>query len=257
MSMIFLLKLLRTLIFYYFLIVSSLLIIPLLFLCALLPESVRYRNKVYFFLSRCWHQAILRGAGTTYVIHNRVKLKRVLETPAVIIANHPSSLDASVIESLLGNTPHLWLLKKEICSIPLLGFILKRLNLIIERGSPKEVALSIINGTKTAEKNKSHIVLFPEGTRTDNQTIYPFKKGFLFMAEKMKRPIVYIGLFSAKPLFQKGSFFACAWKNSIDIVIETEYNYTDKKSEDAVLKKIHDWYVEQHTLYNRTRRYSS
>ena len=85
---------------------------------------------------------------------------------------------------------------------PVLSLLLRRVNAIpIERDN----IISAINSISMAEavlQKEIHIGILPEGSRTTNGTMLPFKKGPFHMAINTKTPILPIGVsgaFSCKP----------------------------------------------------------
>ncbi len=243
----------RTIIFYTTLLLSGLFLTPFFFCAALLPAPWRYKNRYYFFLLHYWNRLIIKSAGITLSIHSKKNLIELLKTPAIIIANHPSTLDSSIIESILGSHPRMWIIKHEFKHLPLWGFILRRLHLLVARDNPKQAALSLASGIKKATTSQAHLILFPEGTRTDNQKIYPFKKGFLSLAKNLQRPIICIGIFGHQHVLAKKKLMLPSFTTQIDLVIQPDFSYNQYQSEEELIQAIEAWYQEQQTMYSRTR----
>jgi 1-acyl-sn-glycerol-3-phosphate acyltransferase len=247
------LSIIRTSIFYSTLLTSGLLLTPFFLCAALLPTPWRYKNRYYFFLLHFWNHLIIKSAGISLSIHTKKNLTELFKKPAVIIANHPSTLDVSIIESILDSSPHMWIIKHEFKHLPIWGFILRKLHLLVARDNPKQAAISLANGIKKATAASAHLILFPEGTRTDNQKIYPFKKGFLTLANNLQRPIICIGIFGHQHVLAKKKILLPSFKTQIDLVIQADFSYNQYQSEEELIQAIEAWYQEQQTIYNRTR----
>ncbi len=112
----------------------------------------------------------------------------------MFLLNHESDLDIGVMESI--TTKDLaWVAKKELFDIPFYGLLLKLPNdIAVER----ESKTSLITLLKDAKDRLSHgrvITIFPEGTRSYNGTMRPFKPGAKLIADKnalIVQPIVLI-----------------------------------------------------------------
>lgn len=193
------------------------------------------------------------AAGIKLSIHAQKNKALFFKNPAVIISNHPSTLDPIIIETLLKTNSRMWIIKHAFRGIPIWGFILKRLHLLISRYNPKQAAIALNQGIKKSTSYKSHLLLFPEGTRTDNSKIYPFKKGFITIAKTLNRPIICLGIFGPQHVLTKKRLYPKAWSTHIDLVISKKFHYTDYKSDQELLEVIEKWYKDKYTLYSLTR----
>jgi 1-acyl-sn-glycerol-3-phosphate acyltransferase len=96
--------------------------------------------------------------------------------------------------------------KKQLARIPLFGWamwagrfiFIDRKNGIAARRSIDEAGLRIRNGES--------VLIFPEGTRTRDGTLGPFKKGGFHLAAKAGVPIVPVALRGTRELMPRGSF---------------------------------------------------
>ncbi|MCK5350228.1 MAG: 1-acyl-sn-glycerol-3-phosphate acyltransferase, partial [Desulfobacula sp.] len=108
----------------------------------------------------------------------------------VIVSNHQSQLDILVAFSLF--LPFKWVSKSEIFRIPLIGWnmVLNRY-IKLKRGDKKSIKKMMDECEKMISEGNS-IYFFPEGTRSKNGIIKPFKTGAFILAKKMKIPILPI-----------------------------------------------------------------
>lgn len=118
----------------------------------------------------------------------------------IYVANHQSMFDALIVSALLWDFSVI--AKKDLRRIPFFGPIVKSLGMIfIDRKNRKESQDSI---RLSAEKIRGgvSVLIFPEGTRTRDGSIGPFKYGAFKLALDTKAPIVPFsisGSFEANP----------------------------------------------------------
>ncbi len=92
---------------------------------------------------------------------------------------------------------------------------------------------------KTLEKVKEgcSIIIFPEGTRSEDGKIGAFKKGSNLIASRAKCPMVPITIIGSRDIIKKGS--AVIRPGSVKIIISPLVEAcTDKKENEEVLQSI-------------------
>lgn len=111
----------------------------------------------------------------------------------VVMSNHQSFYDIPVLYHALG--PNIRMVaKKELGQVPLFGRAAKGAGFIfVDRGN-REAAIRSLDLAKTHLANGTSIYIAPEGTRSDDGTLLPFKKGGFMVALDMGVPIVPVTL---------------------------------------------------------------
>ncbi len=153
-------------------------------------------------VTRWWSRWVTRFAGVRINVDNRANLAP--DQPYVFMANHASTVD---IWALLVGIPRRvrMIAKKQLASIPFLGWVMwagrfifiDRQNAVAARRSIDEAGRRIQGGVS--------VVIFPEGTRTRDGQMGPFKKGGFHLAMEAGVPIVPIGLRGTRALMPPGS----------------------------------------------------
>lgn len=122
--------------------------------------------------------------------------------PAIYVANHTSSLDGFLCVWLC---PYggCGVFKKEIVKIPFYGWLAWLSgHLLVDRGN-RERAVEALSETAAFVKDKGlSIWIMPEGTRSKDGALQPFKKGFVHLAIATGLPVVPVvirGAFDAWP----------------------------------------------------------
>jgi len=144
------------------------------------------RNGVNFFTDN-WPKLMLMLADVELNVVGAENL--AARRPAVFIFNHRNNFDVFVTAALVGDN---WTSvgKKELERDPIAGMIGKIVDAaFIDRDDPA-AAIDGLQKVEQLAKNGLSIIVAPEGTRTDTDTVGPFKKGPFRIAMSAGIPIV-------------------------------------------------------------------
>jgi len=161
----------------------------------------RTGNPVHI-VARVWSQSILMGSRVPVGVRGLANIKP--DKSYVYMANHQSNFDIPV---LLGYLPvqFRWLAKAELFKIPVFGRAMLGAGYVeIDRFNRKSAFESI---EKAAQRMKDgvSVMIFPEGTRSKDGSVQPFKKGGFVMAIKSGVPIIPVILRGTWPIMAKSS----------------------------------------------------
>lgn len=157
--------------------VMSTLLIPVL--VCLLPWRVA-RIKVSNFYGKVVGRSVTFLAGVTPNVLHRERLDASM--PAIYVSNHTSTLDA-----FLG----IWLcpyggcgvLKKEVARVPFFGQLaLLSGHLLINRADRGKAIDALREVGELVRRHRLGIWIMPEGTRSKDGRLLPFKPGFVHLA---------------------------------------------------------------------------
>jgi len=123
----------------------------------------------------------------------------------VFVSNHASMFDIpTVIIALKGNVNIVF--KEELTYVPIWGWALRFGHFImIDRSNPRK-ALASIERAAESIRSGSSVILFPEGTRTLDGKLQPFKRGAFSLASKAEVPVVPLTINGTFTIMPKGSF---------------------------------------------------
>ena len=153
-------------------------------------------------LARAWSGWVISFAGVTIVVDNRANL--LPEQPCVFMANHASTLDIWAMFIVVPRRIRM-IAKQQLGRIPLLGWVMWAGRFIfIDRQNGVAARRSIDLAGQRIHNGES-VLLFPEGTRTRDGTLGPFKKGGFHLAVKAGVPIVPVALKGTRALMPRGS----------------------------------------------------
>jgi|SRR5437588_2410550 len=124
--------------------------------------------------------------------------------PFIFTPNHQAHID---IAALLGFLPghNRFASKKELFDEPVLGAVMRTLGMLpVDRDDPMK-SIGILN--RAVEQGHS-IIIFPEGTRSRDGRLLPFKKGAFVAAIEMGHPIVPVILKGTRHVMPKGGYLS-------------------------------------------------
>lgn len=123
---------------------------------------------------------------------------------AVFMSNHQGNCDPPAVITIL--PPVVAMAKKEFFRVPVLGRAMRIRGFIpVDRKNRERAIKAIEEGVKALGAGRSFMV-FPEGTRSRDGRLLPFKKGVFVMAIKAQAPIVPISVSGSSKIMPKGKF---------------------------------------------------
>jgi 1-acyl-sn-glycerol-3-phosphate acyltransferase len=121
----------------------------------------------------------------------------------VVVANHESTADPFLLSSLPWDMR--WVAKEELFRLPVIGALMHfGGDIPLRRGSGDSVRTMLDECRRTLAAGMS-VMIFPEGTRSPNGALLPFKNGAFELAISMKAPILPIALAGTRECRPKGS----------------------------------------------------
>lgn len=116
--------------------------------------------------------------------------------PYLFIVNHQSLFDIFIVATAIPQ--HFSAIaKKEAFSVPLFGFIIKKMGTVSIDRKNHVNSVSGINQAVEKLKNGTSVIIFPEGTRSRDGQIGIFKKGAFKLALDSKATIIPMGISGA------------------------------------------------------------
>jgi 1-acyl-sn-glycerol-3-phosphate acyltransferase len=122
----------------------------------------------------------------------------------VIVANHQSLFDILLLYGFLGMDIK-WVMKKELRQVPVLGFACAAMGHILIDRSNTQAALGSINQARARIIEGVSVVFFPEGTRSRNAELLPFKKGAFRLAIELQLPILPVTIIGSGSILPSDS----------------------------------------------------
>lgn len=153
--------------------------------------------------ARFWARCCLRLGGVRLEVHGREHLDP--GQPVICMANHSSNFDILVLFAGLP-IQFRWLAKEELFRIPLFGFTMRRSGYIsVDRSDRKKAIASMAIAARRIAAGVP-VAIFPEGTRSPDGKLLPFKKGGFMLALDAQVPIAPVAIVGAHAVMPKHSW---------------------------------------------------
>jgi len=171
-------------------------------LVIVLSIFVRSGNPLHK-IARFWGKSILVASRIKVSVKGLSNID--LAGPYIYMPNHQSNFDIPV---MLGHLPvqFRWLAKKELFKIPIFGRAMRKAGYISIDRHDRESAFKSIDVAAKKIKSGVSVLLFPEGTRSLDGKIRPFKKGGFVLAIDSGVPIVPVVIKGTYTIMTKGKF---------------------------------------------------
>ena len=127
--------------------------------------------------------------------------------PYIFAANHQSQFDIFVLQGFLG-FDFRWLAKKELFKVPVFGYAMRLAGYIpVDRSHGRQALKSLDEAAERIAAGVS-VVIFPEGTRSMDGNLLPFKPGAMVLAIKAGVPVVPVAIVGTHQVLPKGKLLA-------------------------------------------------
>jgi 1-acyl-sn-glycerol-3-phosphate acyltransferase len=157
-------------------------------------------------IERFWVWFILRGSNVKLSVRGLEHVRA--GSSYIVMANHRSMYDIPALHYLLARDRDLrWIGKHELTRVPVFGWVF---------GASRHIAIDRHNRARAVEALKRaadesaagvSFVVMPEGTRSRDRRLLPFKKGGFHLAIDTGLPILPVGISGSERLMPKGTWW--------------------------------------------------
>lgn len=207
-----------------------------------------YSDSINNFI-RFWARTILRISGIKVEIVGQENPDPHI--PTVYLSNHGSLFDIlAAIYSIPGTVR--FIAKKELFRIPIFAQGMKLAGMIkIDRGNSVKARRTIEEAINIMRKGVS-VIIFPEGTRSREGNIRPFKKGGVILAINGKFPIIPTAISGSFHIMKKNSLHLRKGKIKVHFtepILTDSYQIADRN---ILVEKVRNRIIENYDPeYNR------
>ncbi len=150
--------------------------------------------------ARTWSRLILATTGVHVDVSGLERLES--HRAYVFVANHQSIYDIPIVFWSLPYQIRI-IAKESLGRFPFLGWHLRRTgHILVDRRHPNRAA--IFGRASKLMKDGLSLIVFPEGTRSRDGRVAPFKGGSFYLALEAELPIVPISIVGSRHVMLKG-----------------------------------------------------
>jgi 1-acyl-sn-glycerol-3-phosphate acyltransferase len=162
---------------------------------------LRPRRNVLLRFGRPWSRILLAAAGARTTLQGA---EHVPQGPCLFAANHQSLLDIPALFLVLPDNAR-FLAKESLFRIPVLGWAMTASGCIpIDRSNRARAVRTLREAAERVRGGRS-VVFFPEGTRSKDGKLAPFKKGGFHLALAAGVPVVPVAIAGSHRILPPGS----------------------------------------------------
>ncbi len=165
------------------------------------PFKRRYISKI----KRVWGKIITKIGVKELIVIGGEKIKDLKGT--IFVSNHQSVFDIYII-SALTHPETTFLSKKEVFYVPFFGILMKLQGCVFIDRRNSERAKQSLKEVVDKLKKGMNFIIYPEGTRSKDGKLQPFKPGILKIINELeeKTSIVPVTIIGSRKIMKKGSF---------------------------------------------------
>ncbi len=168
-------------------------------LMSIVASLVERRGHIAHRCARAWARLFLWTAGVRVRVHGDWPVDG--RASAVYVSNHQSIFDIPVVFATIPAQLRI-LAKAMLGGIPFIGWHLRLAgHVLVDRANPGP---SVVRKMQRLIRNGSSLVVFPEGTRSDDGQVGRFKPGVFAIAVDRQLPIIPITISGTRQIMRKG-----------------------------------------------------
>jgi 1-acyl-sn-glycerol-3-phosphate acyltransferase len=173
-------------------------------------------------------------------VHMNVKgIERIPPGTCLFVANHTSSADAPAVVNAIPRRIAI-LLKKSLFKYPIVGQAFTLAHFIPVERSKHESAIASLEKAIEAMREGQSFLIYPEGTRSPDGRLQPFKKGAVVMAIKAGVPIVPVACSGAHRVMEKRSMVIHPGEILVEFLEPIDASHYTFEQREELNEVVHD-----------------
>jgi 1-acyl-sn-glycerol-3-phosphate acyltransferase len=144
--------------------------------------------------SRLWAPGLLRGAGAELRVHGAEAID--WSQPYVIVANHQSMIDICALFRAVP-VPLRFVIKSELGRVPFLGAYTRAMGMVFVQRERRGAGEAMLRDSVPLLQAGACLCVFPEGTRSLDGRVAPFRSGAFRAAIAAGVPVVPVAIHGA------------------------------------------------------------
>jgi len=210
---------------------------------AILASLLDKKGELPHLVARVWGRTLLFGARVKVAVKNPDNIDP--SRSYIYMSNHQSNFDIPVLLAYLP-VQFRWLAKVELFRIPIFGFAMQRAGYIsIDRSDRKAAILSLKHAAEIIRGGVS-VLIFPEGTRSRDGNIRPFKSGGFILAIDSGAPIVPVIIHGTFPIMPKDRLRIRPGNVVLEIEKPVETSHYSRRDKAELMEKVRQIIIASH-----------
>ncbi len=153
--------------------------------------------------NRAWARSVLSAAGVPVTVHGLEHLHP--SGVQIVVANHQSYFDIWVLIAGLPASVR-FIAKRELANIPMLSVGMRSTgHVLIDRDRPRRARETLRRAGDRMRAEQLTLVLFPEGTRSRDGRLGPFRRGAFALALETRAPLVPAAIDGGQRVYPPGA----------------------------------------------------
>ena len=155
----------------------------------------------------------------------------------IFMCNHVSNLDPPIVIPVMPRRTSV-LVKKELFWVPILGWAMRLANLVPVDRRNREAAIASLRLAAEVLRSGVNMTVWPEGTRSPDGRLLPFKKGPFHLAKESGVPIVPITLVGTHEIWPRGEL--AIHPGTATVIFHEPLNPAAYPSQEDLIKAVRD-----------------
>lgn len=199
--------------------------------------SYLFGKRYGAYITHLWGKGVLWGCGVKVDVVGR---EHVGKGPYVVVANHASLLDIPTTAAIVPVRFH-FVSRPFFFKVPFMGWGMTAAGHIsIERKSARQAAKTLDGIPARFERGLS-VVLFPEGTRSEDGTVQKYKRGPMMTAVNSGTPILPVALGGIAACLPKGKLVPIPGRIRVTFGEPISTEGMTQRETKPLAQRIEDW----------------
>lgn len=189
-------------------------------------------------------QSIVRNSGMEWLFGFNIKYENLdilkdVEKPVVLVSNHQTIIDPYILFKIVPNNTTV-IAKKSLLYVPIFGFVCWLYGVFFIDRSKHSSALETMKSIgEKMKKEKTNVVIFAEGTRSQNEKLQNFKKGAFHLSIQAQVPIVPIVIGNYRNVIDRKNKLFEGGKIRVKILPPIQADGLTSQDVDDLVNKVH------------------